>query len=207
MEKLDAQMGLIIRSAWADSTLKTRNSQWSRFIQFCHINSLTPVPAETLTVARFIVNLGLTCVFSTCNNYVSAIVSLQRFFGYDPQLRESFLIQLVLKGLGRNLGKQVNQKIGLTPEQLLDIYKKLDFDNVNVLTKWAAIILAFRSLLRKSNIVPTTYKDQSMVLMRSDVQFTDRGLLLNVRKTKTLQKREYVLQIPVLLWYTRLMRR
>lgn len=143
------------------------------------------------------VNLALTCTFSTCNNYLSAIIGLQRFFGHSPQLRESFFIQLILKGLGRNLGKEVNQKKGLTPTQLLDIYHKLDFADVNILTKWSAIILAFRTLLRKSNIVPSTYKDLGMVLMRSDVEFTDQGLLLNVRKTKTLQSKEYVLQIPV----------
>lgn len=126
MVQLDNQMGLIIRSAWADSTLRTRNSQWSRFIEFCQVNDLTPVPADTLTVARFLVDLAHSCVFSTCNNYLSAIISLQKFFGHDPQFRESFFIQLILKGLGRKLGKQVNQKIGLTPEQLLDIYTKLD---------------------------------------------------------------------------------
>lgn len=155
------------------------------------------MPTDVLTVARFLVDLGRTHAYSTCNNYFSAIVSLQRFFGHDLKLRDTFLLQLVMKGLGRHIGKSVNQKLGLTPQELCQIYYKLQFSDVNVITKWSALILAFRSLLRKSNLVPTSSKDNSMVIMRSDVEFTFEGVKLNVRKTKTIQSKEYVLQIPI----------
>lgn len=36
-----------------------------------------------------------------------------------------------------------------------------------------------------------------MVVLRSDIQFTLDGVVLNVRKTKTIQSKEYVLKIPV----------
>lgn len=62
---------------------------------------------------------------------------------------------------------------------------------------WTALILSFRTLLRKSNLVQTSYKDQGMVVMRSDVEFSDTGILLHVKKTKTIQCSERVLQIPV----------
>lgn len=195
--KLDTQLGLVVSSAWADSTLRTRNSQWSKFIDFCHLNGLIPVPTDSLTVARFLVDLGKDHAFSTCNNYFSAIVCLQKFFGYDLQLRQSFVLQLVMKGLGRTLGKNVNQKVGLSPSELLRIYSMLQLSDVNVISKWSALILAFRSLLRKSNIVQTTYKDTGMIIMRSDVEFTLHGIVLNVRKTKTIQANEYVLKIPI----------
>lgn len=197
MVKLDFQVELVIKSAWADSTLKTRNSQWSRFIDFCLVNNLTPVPSEVSTVARFLVHLAKTCVYSTCNNYLSAIISLHKFFGHEKSYREYYVIQLVMKGLARRLGKNVNQKIGISPSEFCDIYTKLDVTNINVLTMWAALMLSFRSLLRKSNIVQTVSNNMDMVLSRSDVQFTKDGLILNVKKTKTLQNKEYVLKIPV----------
>lgn len=197
MDKVDEQLDLILRSAWAESTLRTRNSQWKKYIEFCLANNLTPVPAEVQTVARFLVNLAKTCVFSTCNNYLSAIITLHKFFGYERQFRDYFVINMVMKGLGRLLGKEVNQKIGLTPEQLCKIYDSLDFTDINVVTKWAALILSFRSLLRKSNVVQTVAGKMDMVISRSDVEFTPQGVILNVRKTKTLQRKEYVLQIPV----------
>lgn len=197
MEKLDQQVDLVIRAAWAESTLRTRNSQWDRFIEFCKSNGLIPVPADPITVARFLVNLSKDCVFSTCNNYLSAIVSLHKFFGYDHSFRDYFVIKLVMQGLGRYLGKAVVQKRGLSTKNLSDIYDCLDFSDINIITQWSAIVLSFRTLLRKSNIVQTKLDDLGMVVCRSDVTHTPTGIILNVRKTKTLQKKEYVLQIPV----------
>lgn len=197
MVKLDEQVELILRSAWAESTLKTRNSQWGKFIDFCITNGLQPMPADVSTVARFLVNTAKTCVYSTCNNYLSAIISLHRFFGHDRSFRDYFVINLVMKGLGRHLGKAVSQKRGLSPDQLCEIYSHLDVSSINTITMWTALILSFRSLLRKSNLVQTVSGKLDMVLTRADVEFSDQGVVLNVRKTKTLQRREYVLTIPV----------
>lgn len=40
MEEVDRKLGLIIQSAWVETTLKTRNSQWARFINFCYNNTV-----------------------------------------------------------------------------------------------------------------------------------------------------------------------
>lgn len=126
MAKVDEQLDLILRSAWAESTLRTRISQCKKFIEFCVSNKLTPVLADIQTVARYLVNLAKDCVFSTCNNYLSAIITLHRFFGYDRPFRDYFIINMVMKGLGRHLGKEVNRKIGISPVQLCKIYDVLD---------------------------------------------------------------------------------
>lgn len=156
-----------------------------------------PIPADVMTVARFLVKVAATCKYTTCNNYLSAIVTLHKFFGHSGCFRECYVNQLVLKGIGRCLGKAVDQKVGLTPVQLLHMYDYLDRSSVDVITKWTAIVLSFRSLLRKSNLVQTSYKDPGMVIMRSDVEFTSQGVILHVRKTKTIQSADRVLLIPV----------
>lgn len=157
-----------------------------------------PVPAEVLTIARFLVHLGTTCVYSTCNNYLSAVISLHKFMGHHDNFRDYYVVKLVLLGLGRRLGKNVQQKVGINPSQFLKMYSLIDIRDVNVLTKWAALILSFRSLLRKSNLVQTKLGDLDALVLRSDLIFTSSGVTLLVRKTKTLQKKEYVLRIPVL---------
>lgn len=197
LAELDAELSQVIKSAWADSTLATRNSQWGRFIRFCKANSLTPVPASVITIARFLIHLGSTCAFSTCNNYLSGIITLHKFMGHQSDFRDYFVIKLVLKGLAKRLGTHVNQKIGLTPADLKAIYWKLDFSDINVLTKWAALIFAFRTLLRKSNVVPTKLNVNDMVVDRSDVIFSSTGAIISVRKTKTIQTQDYVLEIPL----------
>lgn len=190
-------MSDVIRSAWADSTLATRNSQWSRYIRFCKANGLEPVPGTVITIARFLVHLGSSCTYSTCNNYLSAVVTLHKFMGCPSDFREYFVVKLVLKGLAKRLGTNVNQKIGLTPTDFKSIYNVLDFSDVNVLTKWAALIFSFRTLLRKSNVVQTKLHEVGSVVDRSDVIFSPTGMLVKVRKTKTIQCQQYILEIPV----------
>lgn len=62
---------------------------------------------------------------------------------------------------------------------------------------WACVMLGFRSLLRKSNLVPTSATDLTHVLRRSDVTFTSEGLRLCVRSSKTRKRGENDLVIPV----------
>lgn len=195
--ELDLQLEVVIQSAWAESTLATRNSQWGKYIRFCRSNRFTPVPADPITIARFLVHLGKSRKFSTCNNYMSAIVTLHKFFGFAGDFREMFLTKMVLKGLARRLGKQVDQKIGLTVDDLQRIHASLDFRDVNVITKWTALMFCFRTLLRKSNVVQNSLKDKGSVIQRADIDFTAEGMLVMVRKTKTIQNNEYVIKIPV----------
>lgn len=63
-----------------------------------------------ITIARFLIHLGSTCAYSTCNNYLSGIITLHRFMGHSSDFRDYFVIKLVLKGLAKRLGTHVNQK-------------------------------------------------------------------------------------------------
>ena len=86
----------------------------------------------------------------------------------------------------------------LTTTQLLHMYRLVSLDDNLSHAMWCGIVLSFRTLLRKSNLVPETYADVGHVLTRGDVTFTKDGMLLRVRSSKTIQYRERVLEIPVL---------
>lgn len=141
--------------------------------------------------------MARSCKFSTINNYLSAIIVLHKYHGFNPEFRETFYMKLVLKGLRRILGDETAKAATLMPEQLIQCYFKLDKNDQWWLTCWSAIILCFRSLLRKSNVLPTTLNDRKHVILRKDVVFFDWGVLLNVHSTKTLQYRERKLQVPI----------
>ena len=165
---------------------------------FCVDNDLSPIPADPQTVARFLVYLSHTVKYTTINNYVSAINKLHEYYGHHVNFRDIFMVKLILSGLRRQLGDGVVQKIPLSPSQLLQMYKFVDLKDPTLHAMWCGIMLSFRSLLRKSNIVPVTYTDSDHVITRKDVVFTKDGMLLSVRSTKTIQYKERVLEIPVL---------
>ena len=194
--ELDEAVSSAVGAAWSANTLSTRNSQWKKYLKFCSDLNLVPMPAEIQTVARFLVFLARDCKYCTINNYLSAIVSLHKFYGYPVLFRECFLVKLVMKGLRSQLGDVSVQMQPLTVSQLREIYIKCVLSEQDLLL-WHVIMLSFRSLLRKSNIVPDTDKDMGHAVRRCDVQVHSWGIMLLVRSTKTLQCREYVLEIPI----------
>ena len=147
-------------------------------------------------MSRFLVFLERSCKYSTINNYLSAIVSLHRFYGYPVSIRESFFVKFVLRGLRSQSWDVSVQKQPLTVEQLRDIYVKCVLSDHDLLL-WHVIMLSFRCLLRKSNIIPDTVNDMGHVIRRCDVQVYEWGIMLLVRSTKTLQYIEYDLDIPI----------
>ena len=197
LPEVDKEVSAAIGSAWAPSTLRTRNSQWKRFISFCQENDLCPLPATPRTVSRFLVFQARSSKYVTVNNYLSAINRLHAFYGHTIDFRGFFLIKLVLAGIKRQLGDKSTQKIPLTPEQMINIHSKLDLSDDNIRSMWCALMLSFRSLLRKSNLVPDNASLSGHLIRRSDIEFTPTGMIIHVHSSKTLQYNDRVLDIPI----------
>lgn len=151
-------------------------------------------------VHDFLREFGLgasACKFNTINNYLSAICVLQKCYGYKPTYREEFMINLVLDGLRSILGTGVTQKLPLTPNELLLIFKKIDPNDDVGMVYWSVIVFCFRTILRKSNVIPESEKFDELLVRRNSIQFHDWGMMVYVVSTKTIKYRERVLEIPI----------
>lgn len=197
LRELDKGISTSIASAWAPSTLRTRNSQWGKYLDFCLDNDLRPLPALETTVARFLYYMSRTCTYVTVNNYLSAIMVLHKLYGHESNYRDSYYIKLLLSGINNDSPARKGPKDCLTPTQLKLMYAGIKLEDINHHTMWGCLMLAFRTLLRKSNLVPASSKDWSHVVRRSDVYFTSSGLRLIVRSSKTRKRGEVDLVIPV----------
>ena len=89
------------------------------------------------------------------------------------------------------------QKLPFTVFQLRSMYYVFDHSDILILTLWVVMMFCFRTLLRKSNVLPDAAGKLHHVVKRSELEFFDWGMLVHVRSTKTLQFNEYVLDIPV----------
>ena len=196
LSKLDAEVSAAVGAAWSSNTLSTRNSQWKKYLSFCNNTSQTALPADMQTIVRFLVFLARDCKYSTINNYLSAVISLHKFYGYTAEFRDSFLVKLVMRGLRSQLGDSKVQMQPFSVSQLRHIFvTSVITDTDSVI--WGAIMLSFRSLLRKSNIVPDIPTKMQHVVRRHDLKFHDWGVMVSVRSSKTLRAEEYVLDIPI----------
>lgn len=197
LDQLDAGISNAISCAWKDNTKKSRTSQWKQFMNFCDNLGMSSVPADNRTVARFLVLKAQSCKYSTINNYLSAIISLQKCYGYEGGYRENFMISLVLAGLKSILGTGVTQKILLTPQELLSIYRNIDPKDELGMILWSIIVFCFRSILRKSNVVPESDEMDELLVRRNNIQFHDWGMMISVTSTKTIKYRDRILEVPI----------
>lgn len=118
---------------------------------------------------------------------MSAIISLHRFYGVDDNFRASYLVQTVLSGLRNRLGHTSTPKLPLDVHQLRGIFSSYRRSQLNNVC-WLAVVVWFRKLLRKSNVVPDSMTD--LVLRRHDVTYYEDYVTFTVRTTKTLKKGE-----------------
>lgn len=198
LRELDEGISQAISSAWSKNTVATRNSQWTSYLNFCAENGLKGLPAEDLTIARFLLFKAKTVKYSTINNYLSAICVLHRYYGFTPEFRDRFFIKMVLDGLKHILGQSVNQKVSLDVHQLLDMYRYVHVDDVGQMLMWCSIVISFRTLLRKSNLLPEgDGKGDEHVIKRKDVTKDSYGYNIYVHSSKTIRNKSRVLKIPV----------
>ena len=117
--------------------------------------------------------------------------------GLDNPLKDNWQLQLVLRGISKTHGRPPAQKLPITPGILRRIHQQLDLSLPLHIVFWAACLVAFFSFCRKATLVPKSRADSQDALCRGDVRFVSRGVVLGIRKTKTIQCGERVLEIPL----------
>lgn len=192
LQHLRQRCEMVKSLCWAEATWTTRRSQWKRYKDFCSEYDLTPVPASVDTICLYITQLTYSLKYSTICNYLSAIWSLHDHLGYAADAKNSFLIKCTMRGARRLLGDEVLTADPLLPEDLILLYKKMDFSNLTDLMFWSALVLSYRCLLRKGHVTASPHN-----LLRSHVEFTTYGACLKITSSKTIQCRERLVKVPI----------
>ena len=150
-------------------------------------------------MCRYAVELSSTLKYTTIQNYISGVLSLNRYFGNDAKdIRSDFEFITTLAGIRRVLGDPTPVRPSFTLQDLLAMSDKVNWRNENERGMWACIALSFRALLRKSNLVPDSSTCPSgHYLRRGAVTFTDWGLELVVSSSKTIQYGQRVHRVPI----------
>ena len=97
-------------------------------------------------------------------------------------------------------GNAVKHKEPVTPDLLLSIRRQLDLSNVSHAAFWAAVLVLFFELLRRSNVLVPSISafKPACHLSRADFTVFKWGLAVTIRWSKTIQCQERVLYVPLL---------
>ena len=152
-------------------------------------------------MCRYVVYLSDSLKYVSIQNYVSAVLSLNHYYGHDVRsIRSEFEFCMTMAGVKRMLGDPEPLRPTLTLQQLLLMSAHVDLRDPNELCMWTAIVTGFRSLLRKSNLVPDTLgATPGHFLRRGAIKFRDWGMELTISSSKTIQYMQRTHLIPITL--------
>lgn len=192
---LDSQVDAVKDEAFAESTKKTRRSQWRKYREFVDKWGLPYLPIEPLNVCRFLYEASNDLCYNSLNNYVSALNLLSKL-NNGCDLRHDFGVHLMLMGLKRIKGDVVKPKDPLMPPDLVKIFQQVNLQDHTELSIWVGVLFCFRTLLRKCHVFPSQDLDAHL-LCRRDVLYKDWGFVAIVPTSKTNQFRQRIFESPV----------
>ena len=107
-----------LESVLSDNTRRVYGAQWRLFNDWCDLVGLRALPAEPLTVARYLaVRAGSGSTIATLRLATSAIARVHRWAGHDSPSRDRG-VREALRGWGRRLARPQRQAGALTADVL-----------------------------------------------------------------------------------------
>jgi site-specific recombinase XerD len=187
-QALAAVRGFVAESL-SPATRRAYRASLTAFRSWCEGAGAQPVPASPETVAAFVaVEARAGRKVATLEQRVAAIRWLHEAAGLEAPTSAK-LVRATMQGIRRELGVAPARKAPATVERLAAMVAHADPSTPKGLRDRALLLLGFASALRRSELV---------ALAVEDLEHTERGLLVTVRRSKTDQEgRGHVRAIPM----------
>lgn len=173
------------------NTSKTRLSQWRKYFEFCALYEFHPLPADECLACLYITHLSESLSYNSIVNYLSALWALHKVSGCQYPDPSSFIISSTLKGARFELGCVTKQAPPMQLASMRAIFLSLNMSVLDDLVLWIMLLAGFRGLLRKGNLC-----EAGFAVCYKDVEFCDWGVILSIRKSKTITAGERVFKAP-----------
>jgi hypothetical protein len=186
------------QSAFSVNTKRAYKSQVKSYLKFCQDFRRAPVPASVETISCYASFLARRMLPQSVNCYMNVIRLLHLEAGLPNPLHNCWQLAMVKKGLARQKGTPPAQKAPMSTEILLKIVNLLDFSLASDTSFWAACLIGFFGLLRKSTLLPVNETQAlNKTICRKDVIHMNlQGFTIIVRSSKTIQFGQRLHQVP-----------
>jgi integrase len=170
-----------MHAAKAPATLRAYRADWCDFESWCRTHGLTCLPAAPETVALYLAERADVLKPATLTRRLAAIAKAHSAAGHDsPASLRHATVSEVLKGIRRTKGTAQTRKAPLLVNQLRAAVAGCRQDLLGLRDR-ALLLVGFAGAFRRSELV---------ALDVADVAFTDDGLVVTIRRSKTDQEAE-----------------
>ena len=192
-DRLERECAGFQEAQYAEATKKTRAVQVGAYLEFCELfrDRLSPYPCSSRQTCLYMSFLARRMRFSSIRQYLSALCNHLKDVGHRPIDYKDHRIRKCLAGIRRTLGDSVKQAPPMLPSHLCKMFRAMFLTPGHIALR-AAMLLSFRALLRKGHVT-----ESGSSLLRSDFAFLRWGMMVTIRKSKTIQFGERVHLIPV----------
>ena len=175
----------------AASTRRTYAAGLRVYLKFCTQYSLTPLPANELTLRYFCTHLSSAITFATLKVYLSAIRLHHLEQGYPDPTKDTPLLKYLCRAIQREQSHTSHSRKPICLSHLKAIKLQLAKSSISAYDKlayWAAFTLAFFGFLRASEFTakPTTF-DTQCHLLASHVSIHTHYMQVTLPHSKTNQ--------------------
>ena len=171
----------------AAETLRGYRSDWRQFRRWCDDRGVEPLPAAPEVVVGYLTDRAGVLAVGTLQRHLTSIAQAHTGVGHESPTRSESVRQ-VWKGIRRTFGTASRGKAPLLTADVRAMVANLDPARPIDVRDRALVLLGFAGALRRSELV---------ALNVDDVEETDDGLLVTIRRSKTDQEgRGHVLGVP-----------
>jgi site-specific recombinase XerD len=184
LDAIDARVRDRADDAKARNTRRGYRSDWEAFTLWCAQHGLEPLPADPLTVARYLTAMAEPDAQpkqlkpSTLARRLAGIRYAHLIAGHSTSPTSDQRVKAVLSGIRRGEGVAPRQVAAATLDPLRSMLVALPND-LRGLRDRAVLLIGFAAALRRSNLV---------ALNVEDLEFESDGVILSVRRSKTDQE-------------------
>ncbi|MFQ5466656.1 MAG: tyrosine-type recombinase/integrase [Kiloniellaceae bacterium] len=166
-----------VAESLAPATRKAYRSALRAFAAWCEAEDLEALPATPETVARFLAAQAGRYRVATLEQRLAAIRWAHETQGLDSPTAAKG-VRSTMRGIRRALGVAPQRKAPATVDRLAAMTSHADTSTLKGLRDRALLLFGFASALRRSELVALTV---------ADLELTERGLLVTLRRSKSDQ--------------------
>ena len=185
---LEKDVRMYKQLTYAESTKAAYACQLNKYYKFCKIFGYEPVPINDDVLCKYVAYLARTFCPSSIRQYLNVVRILHLENGFPNPLHDNFCLNAVLRGVQRSKGGFVAKKLPITVDILNSFLGVLNLANSQNLVFWAACLIGFYGMLRKSSLFPRQVHEGHMCV--SSCVIYEWGLKLSLDYSKTIQCRE-----------------
>ena len=169
-----------VENSRAENTRRAYRSDWADFLDWCGHHGRAPLPASPETLALYLTDCAKGLKTSTIQRRMASITQAHAAAGYAESPVKHALVRSVWRGIRRDKGVA---PAGKSPTLTADIRVMVDHlppSKIIGVRDRALLLLGFAGAMRRSELVG---------LDVADVQQTEEGLVVTIRKSKTDQEK------------------